>query len=116
MRGYAAERVGALELARDAAEETLESVLVSGNTTLEYWGAQLAAWVAVAQGRIDEALAQGEVAAERTREHPPASAGLDPWPLPTWPPATPSGRWRRSRSSAGWTRVSRRSTGCGRST
>ena len=75
LRGYAAERIGALELARDAAEETLESVLVSGNTTLEYWGAQLAAWVAVAQGRIDEALAQGEVAAERTREHPPASAG-----------------------------------------
>ena len=34
-----------------------------------------AAAFAVAQGRIDEALAQGEVAAERTREHPPASAG-----------------------------------------
>ena len=75
LRGYAAERIGALELARDAAEETLESVLISGNTTLEYWGSQLACWVAVAEGRVDEALAQGEVAAERTREAPPSAAG-----------------------------------------
>jgi DNA-binding CsgD family transcriptional regulator len=75
LRGYAAERIGDLARAREDAEETLETVLISGNTTLEYWGSQLAAWVAVAQGRIEEALAQGEVAAERTREAPPSAAG-----------------------------------------
>jgi hypothetical protein len=75
MRGYAAERIGWLDLARSAAEESLESALVSGNTTFEYWGSQLVSWVAMAQGRIEEALLQAEVAAERGREHPPSSAG-----------------------------------------
>ena len=75
LRGYAAERIGALEEAREAAEETLESVLISGNVTLEYWGYQLAAWVALAAGAAEEAVAQAEVAAERIREHPPTSIG-----------------------------------------
>ena len=114
LRGYAAERVGALELARDAAEETLKACW-SPATDARVLGRAAGRLVAVAQGRIDEALAQGEVAAERTVSiRRRRRGGLSP--VPIWRPEIPSRRWRRSRSSAGWTRASRRSTGCEPST
>ena len=50
----------------------------------------------------------------RVRRHRPPRAGG--WPPPIWPPAIPIAPSRRSRSSAGWTLGSPRSTACGRST
>jgi DNA-binding CsgD family transcriptional regulator len=73
--GYAAERSGRLDLAQRAAEEGVESALVSGNATIMWWGSQLSSWVAVAQGRATEALADAEVAVEVTRSNPPSSGG-----------------------------------------
>jgi DNA-binding CsgD family transcriptional regulator len=73
--GYSAERAGRLDVALNAAEEAVESALVSGNATIMWWGSQLAAWVAIAQGRASDAVAQAEVAVEATRSQPPSSAG-----------------------------------------
>ena len=73
--GYGAERSGRLEEAHRAAEEAVESALVSGNATVMWWGSQLAAWVAVAQGRAGDAVANAEAAVEATRSHEPSSAG-----------------------------------------
>jgi DNA-binding CsgD family transcriptional regulator len=73
--GYAAERSGRLEVAHNAAEEAVESALVSGNATVMWWGSQLGAWVAIAQGRANDALASAELAVEATRSHEPSSAG-----------------------------------------
>jgi len=75
LRGYAAEESGQLDVAEEAAEEALESVLVSSNATVEYWASLLAAWVALARGRIGEALARAELARSRTESTPPSSAG-----------------------------------------
>jgi ATP/maltotriose-dependent transcriptional regulator MalT len=73
--GYAAERSGDLDSARQAAEEAMESALVSGNATIMWWGSQLSAWVAVAQGRVSDALNDAEVALEVIQSYPPHSAG-----------------------------------------
>jgi DNA-binding CsgD family transcriptional regulator len=73
--GYAAERSGRLDSASKAAEEAVESALVSGNATIMHWGAQLSAWVALAQGRASDALADAEVVVELGRAHPPSSGG-----------------------------------------
>jgi DNA-binding CsgD family transcriptional regulator len=73
--GYAAERSGQLESAREAADDAVESALVSGNATIMWWGSQLSAWVAVAEGRASDALADAELAVEATRSAPPTSAG-----------------------------------------
>jgi ATP/maltotriose-dependent transcriptional regulator MalT len=73
--GYAAERSGDLGTAREAADDAVESALVSGNATVRWWGAQLSAWVAVAQGRASDALADAQVAVETTRLDSPSSAG-----------------------------------------
>jgi ATP/maltotriose-dependent transcriptional regulator MalT len=73
--GYAAEGSGDLDSARKAAEDTVESAIVSGNATIRWWGSQLSAWVAVAQGRVNDALADAEVALEVIRSFPPHSAG-----------------------------------------
>jgi ATP/maltotriose-dependent transcriptional regulator MalT len=73
--GYAAERSGDLDSARKAAEDGVESALVSGNATIMWWGSQLSAWVAVAQGRISDALADAEVALEVIGSHPPHAGG-----------------------------------------
>jgi DNA-binding CsgD family transcriptional regulator len=73
--GYAAERAGELDAARKAAEDAVESALVSGNATIMYWGSQLSAWVALAQGRTSDALADADVALDVIRAHPPFSAG-----------------------------------------
>jgi DNA-binding CsgD family transcriptional regulator len=73
--GYAAERSGDLESAYRAAEDAVESALVSGNTTFMYWGSRLSAWVALAQGRASDALASGELALETGRAQPPHSGG-----------------------------------------
>jgi DNA-binding CsgD family transcriptional regulator len=73
--GYVAERAGNLHSAEKAAEDAVESALVSGNATIKYWGTQLAAWVALAQGKAKDALTDAEIAVEITRAHPPSSAG-----------------------------------------
>jgi DNA-binding CsgD family transcriptional regulator len=73
--GYAAERAGDLESARKHAEDAVESALVSGNATIMYWGSTLSAWVAIAEGRARDALADGELAVEATRSYSPSSAG-----------------------------------------
>jgi DNA-binding CsgD family transcriptional regulator len=73
--GYSAERAGRLDVAVNAAEEAVESALVSGNATIMWWGSQLAAWGAIAQGRASDAVAQAEVAVEATRSQSPSSAG-----------------------------------------
>jgi DNA-binding CsgD family transcriptional regulator len=73
--GYAAERSGDLESAKRAAEDAVESALVSGDTTIMYWGYQLSAWVALTQGRPADAAADAELALEAVRSHPPHSAG-----------------------------------------
>jgi ATP/maltotriose-dependent transcriptional regulator MalT len=75
LRGYAAERSGDLDLARKQAEDTVDSALISGNATIMYWGSMLAAWVALAQGRATDAVADGELAVEATRSTSPSSAG-----------------------------------------
>jgi DNA-binding CsgD family transcriptional regulator len=72
--GYAAERSGQLELAAKAADDAVESALVSGNATMLWWGAQLSAWVAVAQGRASDAVAHAELALEATSSPSPTSA------------------------------------------
>jgi ATP/maltotriose-dependent transcriptional regulator MalT len=72
--GYAAERSGQVEAAREAAEDAVESALVSGNKTIMWWGSQLAAWVAVAEGRASDALADAELAVESTRLESPSLA------------------------------------------
>jgi DNA-binding CsgD family transcriptional regulator len=73
--GYTAERSGDLEAARNAAEDAVESGLVSGNATIMWWGSQLSAWVAVAQGRVTDAVTDAEVALDVIRSFPPHSAG-----------------------------------------
>jgi ATP/maltotriose-dependent transcriptional regulator MalT len=73
--GYAAERSADLDSARMEAEDAMESALISGNATLMYWGSKLSAWVALAQGRVSDAIADAEVAVEATRSTPPSSAG-----------------------------------------
>jgi ATP/maltotriose-dependent transcriptional regulator MalT len=72
--GYSAERSGQLESAREAADEAVESALVSGNATLLWWGAQLSAWIAVAQGRASDAIADAQLALGPTRSGSPTSA------------------------------------------
>jgi DNA-binding CsgD family transcriptional regulator len=88
--GYAAERSGDLDSARVAAEEAVESALVSGNPTIVWWGSQLSAWVAVAEGRASDAVADAEVALEVIRSHPPHSAG---WTLAEARLASGDPRW-----------------------
>jgi ATP/maltotriose-dependent transcriptional regulator MalT len=73
--GYAAERCGDLDSARDTADDAVETALVSGNATIMYWGSQLSAWVAIAQGRASDALADAELAVEATGSASPSSAG-----------------------------------------
>jgi ATP/maltotriose-dependent transcriptional regulator MalT len=73
--GYAAERSGELESAREAADDAVESALVSGNATVMWWGSQLSAWVAVAEGRASDAVADAELAVEAARSETPSSAG-----------------------------------------
>jgi ATP/maltotriose-dependent transcriptional regulator MalT len=73
--GYSAERSGQLESARDAANDAVESALISGNATIMWWGSQLAAWVAVAEGRASDAIADAEAAVDATRSESPSSAG-----------------------------------------
>jgi ATP/maltotriose-dependent transcriptional regulator MalT len=74
MLGYAAERSGDLGSARKAAEDAVDSALISGNATIMFWGSMLSAWVALAQGRATDALADAELAVEATRSYP-SSAG-----------------------------------------
>jgi DNA-binding CsgD family transcriptional regulator len=73
--GYTAERSGDLDSARKEAEDAMESALVSGNATMMYWGSKLSAWVALAQGRASDAVADAELAVEATRSQSPSSAG-----------------------------------------
>jgi ATP/maltotriose-dependent transcriptional regulator MalT len=73
--GYAAERSGDLNSAGKQAEDAVDSALISGNATIMYWGSKLSAWVALAQGRASDAIADAEVAVEATRSTPPSSAG-----------------------------------------
>jgi ATP/maltotriose-dependent transcriptional regulator MalT len=73
--GYAAERSGDLDSARKEAEDAVDSALVSGNATIMYWGSKLSAWVALAQGRASDAVADAELAVEATRSYSPSSAG-----------------------------------------
>jgi ATP/maltotriose-dependent transcriptional regulator MalT len=73
--GYAAERSGDLDSARKEAEDAVDSALVSGNATIMYWGSKLSAWVALAQGRAGDAVADAELAVEATRSYSPSSAG-----------------------------------------
>jgi ATP/maltotriose-dependent transcriptional regulator MalT len=73
--GYAAERSGDLESARRAADDAVDSALVSSNATIMFWGSMLSAWVALAQGRASHAVADAEVAVEATRSSAPSSAG-----------------------------------------
>ena len=75
MLGYSAERSGRLNSAGTAADDAVESALISGNATVIYWGSQLSAWVALAQGRITDALSDAEVALEVIRAYPPHSVG-----------------------------------------
>jgi ATP/maltotriose-dependent transcriptional regulator MalT len=73
--GYAAERSGDLDSARKEAEDAVDSALVSGNATIMYWGSMLSAWVALAQGRANDAVADAELAVQATRSYSPSSAG-----------------------------------------
>jgi DNA-binding CsgD family transcriptional regulator len=73
--GYVAEWSGDLEQAQKSAEEAVESALVSGNATIMYWGSQLSAWVALAEGRASDAVTDAELAVEATGSRSPSSAG-----------------------------------------
>jgi DNA-binding CsgD family transcriptional regulator len=98
--GYSAERAGRLDVAAGAAEEAIESALVSGNATIMWWGSQLSAWVAVAEGRASDAVTQAEVAVEATRSQPPSSAG---WTLAAARLASGDpGRALEALESSGW--------------
>ena len=98
--GYVAERSGDLDAAQKAAEDAVESALVSGNATIMWWGSQLSAWVALAQGRTSRAVADAELALETISSHPPHSAG---WTLADARLASgdPGGA-REALESSGW--------------
>ena len=73
--GYVAELSGDLKSARKAAEDAVESAIVSGNSTIMHWGMLLSAWVALAEGRGSDAVRDAELALEVVRMYPPHSAG-----------------------------------------
>jgi ATP/maltotriose-dependent transcriptional regulator MalT len=73
--GYIAELSGDLESARKAAEDGVESAIVSGNATIMHWGMLLSAWVALSEGRGSDAVRDAELALDVVRMYPPHSAG-----------------------------------------
>ncbi|RAY17133.1 hypothetical protein DPM19_02965 [Actinomadura craniellae] len=74
-RGFVDEEFGRLSDAREAAEEALETLIVTGNRAVGFWGALLGGWVALARGDIDEALSNGETARGLLGPRPSSSAG-----------------------------------------
>jgi DNA-binding CsgD family transcriptional regulator/tetratricopeptide (TPR) repeat protein len=75
-RGEAAEELGHLDDAHDAADEALDGALLAGHLHATYWGSMLVARVALARGHHDEALAAAERAVAVTEAVPPSAAGL----------------------------------------
>jgi len=76
LRGFVAEEVGRLDEAEQDVDEALESAILTGNDHLEYWSVLVAAWIALARGRPDAALAHGERGWE--------IAGVVPWSQVGW--------------------------------
>lgn len=109
VRGWVDAKIGRLDAAEADVEESLESALVSGNPQVAYWSSIVSSRIALARGRLEEAIEHGEAAWERigiigTRRR------ATPSPMPGSPPATRVGRSPRSRRSAGSSPRSGRST------
>jgi ATP/maltotriose-dependent transcriptional regulator MalT len=76
LRGFVDEELGLLDTAEEAQDEALENALVSGNDHLAYWSALVAAWIALARGRPEAALAHAETGWQL--------AGVVPWSQVGW--------------------------------
>lgn len=68
--------VGLLDVAEDDANEALESALVSGNPHLAYWSTVGVAWIALARGRPEDAIAKAEAGRNLV--------GIRPWSQVGW--------------------------------
>jgi len=76
LRGFVDEEFGLLDTAEEAQNEALENALVSGNDHLAYWSALVAAWIALARGRPEVALAHADTGWKL--------AGVVPWSQVGW--------------------------------
>ncbi len=76
LRGFVHEELGNLDAADGDVDEVLESALVSGNDQIAYWSALVAAWIALARGRPEAALAHAETGWK--------IAGVVPWSQVGW--------------------------------
>ena len=76
LRGFVSEELGDLGAAEQDVDEALESALVSGNEHLAYWSALVAAWIALARGRPEAAIAYGDKGWK--------IAGTAPWSQVGW--------------------------------
>lgn len=76
LRGFVNEELGNLDAADEDVDEALESALISGNDQLAYWSALVAAWIALARGRPEAALAHAETGWKL--------AGVVPWSQVGW--------------------------------
>jgi ATP/maltotriose-dependent transcriptional regulator MalT len=76
LRGFVDEELGLLDTAEEAQNEALENALVSGNDHLAYWSALVAAWIALARGRPEAALAHADTGWKL--------AGVVPWSQVGW--------------------------------
>ena len=68
--------VGLLDVAEEDANEALESALVSGNPHLAYWSTVGVAWIALARGRPEDAIAKAEAGR--------SLVGIRPWSQVGW--------------------------------
>jgi DNA-binding CsgD family transcriptional regulator len=76
LRGGVNLEIGRLDAAEDDCNEALESALVSGNPHLAYWSSLGAAWIALARGRPEDAIAKAEAGRKLV--------GITPWSQVGW--------------------------------
>ncbi len=75
LRGIVDEEIGRLDAAEAAAQDVLDNAIVSNNPQLGLWGALLASRVALARGRVDQAIGHGQAAWEFYGTDPGSAAG-----------------------------------------
>jgi DNA-binding CsgD family transcriptional regulator len=76
LRGVIRFEIGLLDPAEDSMNEALESALVSGNPHLAFWASMAAAWLALARGRPEDAIAHAEAGRDLV--------GIRPWSQAGW--------------------------------
>jgi ATP/maltotriose-dependent transcriptional regulator MalT len=75
LRGAIDFELGRLDAAEDDVNEALESALVSGNPHLTFWCSLAVAWIALARGRPEEAIAHAEAGRRLVGVRPWSQAG-----------------------------------------